>query len=200
MITAKPKNIDDYISGFPEHTQKGLEQIRAAVKKAAPNAEEAISYGIPAFNVNGRYLVYFAGYKKHLSIYPVPSGNRIFEKDFATYYTSGKGTIQFPLDKPIPTSLVTKIVKFRIKENSEKVNSKKTISKKPTGTNYIKYHNDGTIWAKGKMVNDTPEGYWEWFRKDGVIMRSGYFDKGKQSGEWTTYDRDGKVYKVTKKK
>jgi uncharacterized protein YdhG (YjbR/CyaY superfamily) len=200
MTTAKPKNIDDYIAGFPDRAQKGLEQIRAAVKKAEPKAEEAISYGIPAFNLNSRYLVYFAGYKKHISIYPVPTGNKIFEKDFAPYYTSGKGTIQFPLDKPIPISLVTKIVKFRMKENSEKEKSKKTISKKPTGKNHIKYHNDGTVWAKGKMVNDTPEGYWEWFRKDGVIMRSGYFNKGKQAGEWTTYDKKGKVYKVTKMK
>ena len=139
-------------------------------------------------------------YKKHISIYPVPSGNKSFEKDFASYYTSGRGTIQFPLDKPTPISLVTKIVKFRMKEKSEKENSKKATTKKGNtkGKDYVKYHNDGTIWAKGKMVNDTPEGYWEWFRKDGVIMRSGYFQKGKQTGEWTTYDKKGKVYKVTK--
>jgi uncharacterized protein YdhG (YjbR/CyaY superfamily) len=135
MVTPKAKNIDDYIVLFPETTQKGLGQIRAAIKKAAPKAEEAISYGIPAFNLNGRYLVYFAGYKKHVSIYPVPSGNKIFEKDFTPYYTSGKGTIQFPIDKPIPIRLVTKIVKFRMKENSEKEKSKKNISKKPTGKN-----------------------------------------------------------------
>ena len=200
MTTAKPKNIDDYISGFPEHIQKGLGQIRAVVKKVSPKAEEAISYGIPAFNLNGRYLVYFAGYKKHIGLYPVPSGNKLFEKDFAPYNTTGKGTIQFPLDKPIPISLVTKIVKFRMKENSEKEKSKKSLAKKPAGKNHIRYHNDGTIWAKGKMVGDTLEGYWEWFRKDGVIMRSGYFIKGKQTGEWTTYDKNGKVYKVTKMK
>ena len=62
---------------------------------------------------------------------------------------------------------------------------------------YIKYHNDGTVWAKGTTVNDVPEGYWEWFRKEGTIMRSGYFKEGKQTGEWTTYDRNGKVVKVT---
>ena len=65
---------------------------------------------------------------------------------------------------------------------------------------FIHYHKDGSIWAKGKMFGDQPHGYWEWFRKDGVIMRSGYFDKGKQTGEWTTYDKEGKVYKVTKMK
>ena len=71
---------------------------------------------------------------------------------------------------------------------------------KPRRTNFIKYHNDGTPWAKGKMLGDQPDGYWEWFRKDGVIMRSGNFDKGKQTGEWTTYDKQGQVYKVTKMK
>ena len=76
----------------------------------------------------------------------------------------------------------------------------KSRSKKITKSKYVKYHNDGTIWAKGTMNDDQPDGYWEWFRKTGVIMRSGYFDKGKQVGEWTTYDAKGKVYKVTKMK
>ncbi len=76
----------------------------------------------------------------------------------------------------------------------------KSRSKKTTKSKYIKYHNDGTIWAKGTMSDDQPDGYWEWFRKTGIIMRSGYFDKGKQVGDWTTYDAKGKVYKVTKMK
>ncbi len=125
MPVAKIASIDEYIAGFPEQTQRGLKQIRSIVRKNVPAAEEGISYGIPTFNINGSYLVYFAGYKKHISIYPVPSGNKEFEKDFAPYNTSGKGTIQFPLDKPIPVSLVTKIVKFRLKENEAKTKSKK---------------------------------------------------------------------------
>ena len=67
----------------------------------------------------------------------------------------------------------------------------------PKGTEFIKYHNDGTIWAKGQMLNELMEGYWEWYRKDGVIMRSGYFEKGEQVGEWITYDRNGEKLKVT---
>ena len=73
----------------------------------------------------------------------------------------------------------------------------KSRSKKTTKSKYVKYHNDGTIWAKGTMNDDQPDGYWEWFRLDGTKMRSGYFIRGKQVGEWTTYDRDGEVYKVT---
>lgn len=125
MVKTKPKDIDEYIAGFPEVTQKHLEQIRATIKKTVPDAVEAISYGIPSFNLNGHYLVYFAGYKKHIGVYPVPGSNKEFEKDFAPYYTSGKGTIQFPLDKPMPLGLIKKIVKFRVKKNSEKEKSKK---------------------------------------------------------------------------
>src|SRR6185436_19796153 len=129
MPGAKPATVDDYIAGFPVQTQEGLKQIRSLIKKTVPAAAEAISYGIPAFNINGSYLVYFAGYKKHISIYPVPSGNKDFEKDFAPYNTSGRGTIQFPLDKPIPVALVTKIVEFRLKENEARTTTKKATPK-----------------------------------------------------------------------
>jgi uncharacterized protein YdhG (YjbR/CyaY superfamily) len=125
MVATKPTTIDEYIASFPDDVQKKLEQVRNTIRKAAPGAEEKISYGIPAFNLNGQYLVYFAGYKKHIGMYPVPGGVKEFEKDFAPYYTSGKGTIQFPLEKPMPVGLITKIVKFRIKKNKEKAKTKK---------------------------------------------------------------------------
>ena len=132
----KPKNTDQYISSFPPATQKILQQIRATIKKIAPKAEEAISYGIPVFNLNGTYLIYFAGFKNHVSIYPAPRGKDEF-KEILSAYKGGKGTVQFPLDKPIPFNLITKIVKFRIKENSskkippdKKVNTKNTTAKK----------------------------------------------------------------------
>ncbi len=145
MATTKPGNINDYIAGFPIDTQKNLEQIRATIKKAAPDAEEKISYGIPSFTLGKKYLVYFAAYKKHIGVYPVPGGNKLFEKAFSAYKTSGKGNIQFPLDKPIPLDLISKIVKFRVKENLEKDKTKKS-----PGKIFIKYHNDGSIWAKAK--------------------------------------------------
>ena len=124
MATTKPHDIDEYIAGFPKDTQKVLEQIRATVKKAAPDAEETISYAIPAFTLKGRYLLYFAGYKNHTSLYPAPTGNEAFKKELSVY-KRGKGTVQFPLDKPVPLSLVTKIVKLRVKENLEKAEKKK---------------------------------------------------------------------------
>ncbi len=116
MATRKPASIDDYIAGFPKETQAVLNQVRETIKNAVPEAEETISYAIPAFNLNKTYLVYFAGYKHHISVYPAPKGNEAFEKEIAGY-RSGKGTIQFPLDKPVPLALVTKIVRYNLKEN-----------------------------------------------------------------------------------
>jgi len=125
MKTSTPKDIDEYIARFPLNTQEILEQIRLTIKKLVPEAEEAISYGIPTFNLNGTYLIYFAAYKKHIGFYPVPAAIDQVDKDFASYKTSGKGTIQFPLNKPLPLSLITKLVKFKVKENIENAKKKK---------------------------------------------------------------------------
>lgn len=116
--TAIPTNVDAYIASFPEETQTLLEQLRATIKKAAPGADELISYQMPAYKYNGM-LVYFAGYKNHIGFYPTASGIANFTKDLSDFKNS-KGAVQFPLDKPLPLQLVTKIVKFRVKENLEK--------------------------------------------------------------------------------
>lgn len=123
MITSKPTTIDEYIAGFPKDVQKILEQVRATIQKAAPEAKEAIKYAMPAFTLNGN-LVFFAAFKNHIGFYALPSGNVAFKKELAAYKT-GKGSIQFPIDKPMPLSLITKIVKYRIKENLEALEKKK---------------------------------------------------------------------------
>ena len=123
MKTTKASNIDEYISEFPKTTQKILKQIRATIKKTVPDAEETISYAIPTFKHKGRYLIYFAGYKNHIGLYPAPRGNEAFKKELSAY-KGGKGTVKFPLDKPMPLNLISKIVKFRVKENLEKVDKK----------------------------------------------------------------------------
>jgi uncharacterized protein YdhG (YjbR/CyaY superfamily) len=114
-----PKNINEYIAGFPEDVQEILEKIRMTIKKAAPGAEETISYKMPTFNLKGQYLTYFAAYKKHIGLYPVPAGNAEFNAEVSKY-RSGKGTLQFPLDEPIPYKLISKIVKARTKEIAAK--------------------------------------------------------------------------------
>ncbi len=112
------KTIDEYIAAFPPDIQEKLQTLRRIIKESAPQAEEAISYRMPAFKLNGN-LVYFAGFKNHIGFYAIPSGIQAFKKDLAPYKTS-KGAVQFPLDKPLPLALVRKMVKFRVKENLAK--------------------------------------------------------------------------------
>ncbi|MFN2399903.1 MAG: iron chaperone [Gemmatimonadaceae bacterium] len=109
------RNIDEYIAGFSDDVQEVLEKIRMTIRKAAPGAEETISYRMPTFTLDGHYLIYFAAYKKHIGLYPAPIGNEEFEEELSIY-EAGKGTAKFPLDKPIPFGLIRKIVKFRLKE------------------------------------------------------------------------------------
>jgi uncharacterized protein YdhG (YjbR/CyaY superfamily) len=110
-----PKSIDEYIAGFPPDVQELLQTIRRTIREAAPEAEEAVKYGIPTFTLKGN-LVHFGGYKEHIGFYPAPSGIEEF-KDELAIYGSGRGTVRFPLDKPIPFELIGRIVKFRVKEN-----------------------------------------------------------------------------------
>ena len=112
------KNIDEYIAAFPENVQRRLMELRNAIKEAAPDAEETISYGMPAFKLSG-ILVYFAAHKNHIGFYPTASGMRAF-KDTLLMYKQSKGTVQFPLDESIPLDVVREIVRFRVNENLEK--------------------------------------------------------------------------------
>ena len=118
MEGTKKSTIDEYIAAFPIDIQKKLQQIRATIKKAAPEAEETISYAIPTFKLHGN-LVHFAAFKNHIGFYPTPRGIEAFKKELSAY-EGGKGTIQFPLDKALPLSLIGKIVKFRVRHNRER--------------------------------------------------------------------------------
>jgi uncharacterized protein YdhG (YjbR/CyaY superfamily) len=112
-------SIDEYISTFPGEIQAVLEKMRQAIQHAAPEAAETMSYGIPTFNLNGKHLVFFAGWKQHISLHPLPAGDEAFQQELA-HYKRAKGTIQFPLDKPIPYDFVERIVTLLIRESPEK--------------------------------------------------------------------------------
>ena len=122
MQTIQANTIDEYIAAFPTNIQKLLKEVRATIKKAAPAADEAIKYGIPTFVQKGN-LVHFAAYKNHIGFYPAPRGIEAFKKELSKY-AAGKGTLQFPLDKPIPFNLIGKIVKFRVLDNLERAKEK----------------------------------------------------------------------------
>ena len=121
---AKFTTMDAYIASFPKEVRGILEQIRQTIRKAAPGATEAISYQIPTFKLNGSNLVHFAAWKDHIGFYATPSGNVAFRKELAQYKVA-KGSIQFPLDEPLPYDLVTKIAKFRVKETQVKKKAKR---------------------------------------------------------------------------
>jgi len=115
--------IDEYIATFPKDMQKKLTKMREVIHKAAPDATEKISYQMPTFYLNGN-LIHFAAFKNHIGFYPVPSGIEAFKEELSVY-VQGKGSVQFPLDKPLPISLIRKIVKFRVAENLKKSRAKK---------------------------------------------------------------------------
>jgi uncharacterized protein YdhG (YjbR/CyaY superfamily) len=118
MITAKVTTIDEYIADFPTDVQEILQQIRATIKEAAPEAGEKISYGMPTFTLKGN-LIHFAAFKNHIGLYPTPNGIEEFKEELSAY-KGAKGSVQFPIDKPMPLALITRIVKFRVKKSLEK--------------------------------------------------------------------------------
>ncbi len=117
-----PKNgfstVDEYIGSFPEKTRKILEELRAVILAAAPGAQEKISYQMPAYALNGN-LVYFAAYRNHIGFYPTPGGIQAFKEELSVY-EGAKGSIKFPIDQPLPLELISRIVKFRVAQNSGK--------------------------------------------------------------------------------
>lgn len=117
-----PRTIDEYIAGFPKDIQAILQKIRMTIRKAAPDAEEAIKYQIPTFTLKGN-LVHFGAYKNHIGFYPAPRALEEFKKELSAYEGS-KGTVRFPFDKPIPHALISRIVKFRVRKNLERASAK----------------------------------------------------------------------------
>ncbi|MDC8001450.1 DUF1801 domain-containing protein [Aequorivita todarodis] len=128
MQNSNPKNTDEYISPFPKKVGDILKRLRKTIKRAAPTGVETMSYGMPAFKLKGKPLVYFAGYKNHIGFYALPSGNEAFQKELLNYKT-GKGSIQFPISEEIPWKLIRDIVKFRTKEIEENSENKRTFRK-----------------------------------------------------------------------
>lgn len=110
------RTIDEYVQAFPSDVGRLLERMRQAIREAAPEAVEAISYRMPTFKLKGRNLVHFAAFTNHIGFYPIPSGIEAFKQELAPY-KQGKGSVQFPLDKPLPLELVRKIVRYRVTEN-----------------------------------------------------------------------------------
>lgn len=124
MAKTNFQSIDEYIAACPEQSQTYARKIREVIRSAAPKAKEKISYQIACFELNGKNLVHFAGWKSHVSMYPIPKGTKEFTKEISKY-ADGKGTVKFPLDKPLPLKLICQVVKFRVIDNLESEKRKK---------------------------------------------------------------------------
>jgi uncharacterized protein YdhG (YjbR/CyaY superfamily) len=126
-----PKDVGEYIARFPQRVQTVLRRVRSTIRKAIPAAEETISYQIPTYKVNGRYVLYFAGWKEHYSLYPANARLvEAFKDDLVPYEVNNKGTIRFPLTAPVPVTLIAGIAKFRAKEVGEREKAKAGAGKK----------------------------------------------------------------------
>lgn len=195
------KNINEYIKDIPKSFVPKIKEMQGLIKKLVPQGKDAIRYGIPTVQIDGKNFIHFAAMKKHFGFYPSPSGVKAFEAELKKQKIDfSKGCIRFLYSIPLPISLITKIIKFRLKEEKAIKAQKVKPSKVVEGLT-IKYHANGkTIWSKGVIKNGKPEGYWEWYRIDGTLKRSGVFKDGEPVGKWITYTTKGVVYKVTEKK
>ena len=127
MARARISSVNEYLASQPKSARTALQRVRSIIRQALPNAEEAIAYGIPAFKLNGRVVLYLAGWKAHYSVYPSSRAlERAFRDELAPYELSNKGTIRFPLSEPVPVKLIERIAKFRVKESVERARASRT--------------------------------------------------------------------------
>ena len=178
-----------HLQKFTPNQRKVLIDLRDHIASKLPGSEQVIKYGIPTFLIEGIPVLGFDGYKKHNSIFPYSGSFNIrLEKELEKYEQT-KGSIHFDLEKSIPKPLINKIL-------LEKINQINSSYPKKSGE-FLEFYANGVLKARGKYKADKLHGDWKWFRKSGVIMRSGTFKDGVQVGIWTTYDAKGKSYKQT---
>jgi uncharacterized protein YdhG (YjbR/CyaY superfamily) len=181
--------VDKHLKKFEFGQRSILQNLREMISDELPTATEVIKYGIPTFLINDVAIIGFDGFKNHNSLFPYSGSTNVLLKTELANYVQTKGSIHFDLEKRFPKPLLRKIIKARISQ----INSSYP---KKTGE-FLEFYGNGVLKASGKMKNNALHGDWQWFRKDGVIMRSGSFKTGKQVGVWITYDQKGKPYKKT---
>lgn len=180
--------IDDYLAGQPEPQRSTLAALRSTIAALLPRAEESIAYGAPAWKVDGTAVAGFAGFAKHCAYLPFSGAVTETLADQLSAYTITKGSVTFPVDRPMPKPVVKKLVAARLAEISMVPDTKGVVRD---------LYADGGLKARGRMKAGEPHGDWSWWRKDGTLLRTGTFDKGRQTGTWSTYDREGRLVKAT---
>lgn len=182
--------VDAYLAKTPQPHRKTLAALRASIRRALPLAEEGLGYGMPCFKVDGKGVAGFAAFKDHCSYFPMSGSVVAALKPALTRYRVSKGGIQFDADRPLPPALVKKLVGARLEELSAP-------PAKGSGP-ACAYYDNGVIRFRGRYRNGAMHGKWEFFRRDGSVMRSGEFRDGAQAGTWVTWDRRGRKVKETR--
>lgn len=180
--------ITAYLDAQPEPQRTTLTAMRATISRILSRAEEGLAYGMPSWRVDGTAVAGIAGASGHCAFFP-HSGTTLDTVAAALEgYDLAKGTVRFPVDAPLPTSLVRTVIRARLAE----------VTATPDAKGFRReLYDDGGLKAKGRMKDGALHGPWQWWRKDGSLLRSGSFDRGRQVGEWTTYDRHSAPVKVT---
>jgi uncharacterized protein YdhG (YjbR/CyaY superfamily) len=181
--------VNTHFKEFAPEQRKILADLRDHIASKLPTAEQVIKYGIPTFLIEGVPVIGFDGFKSHNSIFPYSGSFNARLKKELDKYVQTKGSIHFDKEKSIPKLLINKILAERIKQINDSYPKK--------SGEYLEFYPNGVLKARGKYKAHKLYGYWKWFRKTGVIMRSGSFKNGEQVGTWITYDANGKVYKET---
>lgn len=181
--------VDKHLKKFEVGQRSILQNLREMISDELPTATEVIKYGIPTFLIHDVAIIGLDGFKNHNSLFPYSGSTNLLLNTELANYVQTKGSIHFAVDKRFPKPLLRKILKARISQINGSYPKK-------TGE-FLEFYGNGVLKASGKMKNDSLHGDWKWFRKDGVILRSGSFKVGKQVGVWITYDQKGKPYKKT---
>lgn len=181
-------DIDDYLAQQPEPQRTTLGAVRATIAALLPRAEEGMAYAMPAWKIDGTAVAGFGGAKSHCWYAPFSGSVTAALGPELERYGITKGTVTFPIDVPLPRPIVKKLVAARLAELAMVPDSKGAVRD---------FYPDGGLKAKGRMKDGELHGAWQWWRRDGSLMRSGSFDRGRQVGTWTTYDRGSAPVKVS---
>jgi uncharacterized protein YdhG (YjbR/CyaY superfamily) len=180
------QHVEDFLANVGEPQRTTLLKLRDTLRSLLPTATEGMSYAVPAFIIDGRAIAGYAAYKNHNSYFPYSGSVLTALAEDLKDYTCTSGALHFAVDKPLPVTLVRKLVKARLAQSSEVFNGKRR-----------DYYDDGVLKSEGSMRQGEPHGAWKWYRADGSIMRTGEFVNGSQVGRWRTFDRDGNLVKET---
>ncbi len=178
--------VDRYLAGVPDPQRTTLEALRARLHRLLPHADEAIRYGMPALTLQGKAVAGYAAFRDHCGYYPMSGDVIAAAGDAVSGYDLTKGGLKFAADRPLPMTLLRKLVQLRIAELADVVDGVR-----------LEFFGDGQLKATGRMKDGRLQGNWKWFRKDGTLLRTGRFSAGEQVGTWRTYDRDGDVSRTT---